>query len=268
MRSSPVELRRATCADATDIADVFAASCRHAYQDILPPSRLAKYVPGIQIPRWTAHFDALPPGHRITVACQEESVIGFLETRHNPPTGEHATIGGIAVEGASVGEVTYLFVDPRCIGTGVGRLLLAEGRNRSPRRAWIRRSCGCSATTCPPAPFTNGRGGRTPDTSNSTPACRRRDSPCGNGCTTRSSTSHCGKDVDRTDQPAPRGPRLGGSLLFRPASTTQPTAGTPVTARDVWRSVGKRDHNSPLSDCRTTWGPGLQLDRHLRRQPA
>ncbi|MER5224563.1 GNAT family N-acetyltransferase [Streptomyces flaveus] len=127
MRSSPVELRRATCADATDIADVFAASCRHAYQDVLPPSRLAKYVPGIQIPRWTAHFDALPPGHRITVACQEESVIGFLETRHNPPTGEHATIGGIAVEGASVGEVTYLFVDPRCIGTGVGRLLLAEG---------------------------------------------------------------------------------------------------------------------------------------------
>ncbi|WP_225826529.1 GNAT family N-acetyltransferase [Streptomyces naphthomycinicus] len=126
MRPSPVELRRATPADVKDVADVFAASCRHAYQDVLPPAQLAKYVPDVQIPRWTEHFDKLPSGHRVTAAFRQERVIGFIETRHTPHTAENTTIGGVTL-GADVGEVTYLFVDPRHIGTGVGRLLLAEG---------------------------------------------------------------------------------------------------------------------------------------------
>ncbi|GGZ35118.1 GNAT family N-acetyltransferase [Streptomyces poonensis] len=127
--SSPqgVEVRDATRADARNIADVFAASCRHAYQDVLPPSQLAKYVPGVQIPRWTDHLDALPAHHHVAVACHDEHVVGFIETRHNPPVGTCTFPGGIVIDGASVGEVTYLFVDPQNIGTGVGRLLLAEG---------------------------------------------------------------------------------------------------------------------------------------------
>lgn len=131
MRQSPIELRLAMPADATEIAEVFADTCRYAYQDVLPRSWLARYVPTVQIPRWTSHIGSLPPDHRITVACQAGRIIGFIETNRSSPGGENRTVGNITVDGASsVGEVDYLFVHPRNIGTGIGRLLLNTEEDR------------------------------------------------------------------------------------------------------------------------------------------
>jgi GNAT superfamily N-acetyltransferase len=130
MSQAPVELRLAAPADAAELATVFAETCRHAYQHILPPSFLARYVPSVQVPRWTKHLDELPPSHRLTLAWQEGRIIGFVEVSHGRPDKEGSTIGNLTVaDPARVGEVDYLFVHPPSIGTGVGRLLLSTGES-------------------------------------------------------------------------------------------------------------------------------------------
>lgn len=130
MTPPPTELRPATAADVTEIAEVFADTCRCAYQDVLPPVSLARYVPAVQIPRWTKHIGSLPPGHLITVACQADHIVGFIETKRSGPGGENHAVGDLTFEDtAVVGELDYLFVHPGTIGTGVGRLLLRAGED-------------------------------------------------------------------------------------------------------------------------------------------
>lgn len=131
MRQLPIELRPATAADAVEIAEVFADTCRYAYKDLFPPALLARYVAAVQIPRWTGHIDSLPPDHSITVACGGGHIIGFIETKRSRPGGEDHAVGNITLDDATVvGEVDYLFVHPRVIGAGVGRLLLNAGEKR------------------------------------------------------------------------------------------------------------------------------------------
>ena len=130
MSQAPVELRLATPADAIELAAVFADSCLYAYQDVLPRESLARYVPSVQEPRWTKHLDELPPSHRVTLACQEGRIAGFVEASRGRPDEEGDTIGNLTVpDPARVGEVDYLFVHPPSIGTGVGRLLLTAGES-------------------------------------------------------------------------------------------------------------------------------------------
>ena len=130
LSQAPVELRLAMPSDGAEIAGVFADTCRYAYQDVLPPAFLARYVPDVQIPRWTSHLGSLPHSHRITLACQEGRIIGFIEASRGRPDGESRTIGNITVDDpARVGEVDYLFVHPPSIGSGVGRLLLSAGES-------------------------------------------------------------------------------------------------------------------------------------------
>jgi GNAT superfamily N-acetyltransferase len=119
-----VELRLASPDDAAEVADVFTESCRNAYRDVLPPAVLERFVPDVQTARWTSHLRSLPTDHRITAAWQDNRMIGFVEARHPwPGTGESST-DTAGSGGTDEGEVTYLFVRPGNITTGVGTRLL------------------------------------------------------------------------------------------------------------------------------------------------
>jgi ribosomal protein S18 acetylase RimI-like enzyme len=106
-------LRPYVRSDATDIADVFAQSCRYAYASIFPPELLRRYTISQQIDRWTDHLANLTDDHQIIVAVSDESsaIIGFVEVGPSPDI-------------ESVGEINYLFVLPELTRNGVGAALL------------------------------------------------------------------------------------------------------------------------------------------------
>jgi GNAT superfamily N-acetyltransferase len=130
LNQGPIELRPATPSDAAGIAAVFMDTCRSAYEGLLPPEFLTRYTPEVQIPRWTSHLDSLPASHRITLACQQHRVIGFIEVSLGRPSEKGPAIGNITVEDPTrMGEVDYLFVHPPSSRSGVGRLLLSAGES-------------------------------------------------------------------------------------------------------------------------------------------
>jgi GNAT superfamily N-acetyltransferase len=99
-------IRRATPADAPEIAAVQARAWRHAYADIVEPERMptAEH----QAPRWVALIDS---GGVVHVWDQDGRVVGFATA-------------GPGREDASVGELYAIYVDPPAQGAGVGAQLL------------------------------------------------------------------------------------------------------------------------------------------------
>jgi GNAT superfamily N-acetyltransferase len=100
-------IRRATPADAPEIAAVQARAWRHAYADIVEPERMPTVEH--QAPRWVALIDG---GGLVHVWDQDGRVVGFATA-------------GPGREDASVGELYAIYVDPPAQGAGVGAQLLA-----------------------------------------------------------------------------------------------------------------------------------------------
>jgi GNAT superfamily N-acetyltransferase len=99
-------IRRATPADAPEIAAVQARAWRHAYADIVEPERMPTVEH--QAPRWVALIDG---GGLVHVWDQDGRVVGFATA-------------GPGREDASVGELYAIYVDPPAQGAGVGAQLL------------------------------------------------------------------------------------------------------------------------------------------------
>jgi GNAT superfamily N-acetyltransferase len=100
-------IRRATPADAPGIAAVQARTWRHAFADIVDPERMPTVED--QAPRWVAHLET---GGEVHVWDQDGRVVGFVTA-------------GPDRDGAGVGELYAIYVDPPAQGAGVGSALLA-----------------------------------------------------------------------------------------------------------------------------------------------
>lgn len=109
-----MRIRPARHADAEPIAEVQVESWRWAYPGLLPQS----YLDALSVERRARGWSALlAPGaasRTVTwVASDEDGCCGL------------ASAGPVRSESAGVGELFSLYVRPRAIGTGAGRLLLS-----------------------------------------------------------------------------------------------------------------------------------------------
>jgi GNAT superfamily N-acetyltransferase len=105
--------------DELAVAAVHVASWRDAYRELMPAEFLAGLDPADRARRYT--FDA--PGRNgpatVLAVDEDDTIWGF------------ATVGPARDEDAAgLGELYALYVDPPRLGTGTGRLLLADGRRR------------------------------------------------------------------------------------------------------------------------------------------
>ena len=66
-------------------------------------------------------MEALPKNHQLKVALLNDKIAGFVEVGPR----DEATID-LAPHGEKVGEVYYIFVSPKSIGQGVGKVLMME----------------------------------------------------------------------------------------------------------------------------------------------
>jgi GNAT superfamily N-acetyltransferase len=114
--STPPEgsmLRQATAADAAAIARLHVASWRRAYRDILDPAYLAGPIEQERRDVWAARFAEPNADMRVTLAEDDEGLVGFICTFGNEDP----------VWGAMVDKLHVL---ARAKGRGVGRSLLAS----------------------------------------------------------------------------------------------------------------------------------------------
>lgn len=115
----PVRLRDAGPGDEPAVATVHVASWRDAYRDLMPAEFLAGLDPADRARRYT--FGA--PGRNAPATAIAAG-----------PGGEiwgFATIGPSRdADAEDRGELYALYVDPPRLGTGTGRLLLADSRRR------------------------------------------------------------------------------------------------------------------------------------------
>lgn len=113
-----LSVRPAVAADVTEVAGVHVRSWQVAYRGLVPD----EYLDGLKLEDRAARytFGGVEFGRPVTILALEEAVIwGF------------ATIGPARGGSAQrVGELLALYVDPGRWGRGIGRLLIAEARNR------------------------------------------------------------------------------------------------------------------------------------------
>jgi GNAT superfamily N-acetyltransferase len=110
----PLQLRPSRPSDASEIATLFAYSCKQAYSPIFPAFILSRYIPTKQLDRWTNHLNVMLPEHRVIVATSTSNeILGFIEV--GPSTQQ------------DIGEIHYLFVLPTATEGGVGTTLLRAG---------------------------------------------------------------------------------------------------------------------------------------------
>jgi GNAT superfamily N-acetyltransferase len=116
---APVRLRAAVPGDELAVAAVHVASWRDAYRDLMPAEFLVALDPADRARRYT--FDA--PGRNapatVLAVDDEDAIWGFATVG---PSRDADTEG--------LGELYALYVDPPRLGTGTGRLLLADARAR------------------------------------------------------------------------------------------------------------------------------------------
>jgi ribosomal protein S18 acetylase RimI-like enzyme len=109
-----VHVRRATAADAQAVARVQVRGWLHAYEDIVPPERLAHWTVERREPVWRAMLDE---GAGAWVAEAAGRVAGFVAVgAARDPDAQ-----------AGTGELYALYVDPVAQGAGLGRRLLDAG---------------------------------------------------------------------------------------------------------------------------------------------
>jgi GNAT superfamily N-acetyltransferase len=109
-----LRIRRATPDDAPAIATIRVAGWQSAYRGQLEDALLDRLSATKDEPRWRAHLEAPPPGHRGFVAERSGETVGFATCGPTRDPGQPA----------HVGELYAIYVVPRAAGTGVGRALL------------------------------------------------------------------------------------------------------------------------------------------------
>jgi GNAT superfamily N-acetyltransferase len=107
-------IRRVTPEDAGAIARIRVTGWQTAYGGQLDHDLLDGLSAAKDEPRWRAHLEAPPPGHRGFVAMRGADIVGFV-TCGPSRDGD---------EGTDVAEVYAIYVLPAATGTGVGRALL------------------------------------------------------------------------------------------------------------------------------------------------
>jgi GNAT superfamily N-acetyltransferase len=113
-----VELREARPDDAAAVAAVHVASWQAAYRGLLPDNYLDGLDPADRMARYT--FGATDPEAPSTiVAVDDGTIIGFATTGRSPDSDTRDS-----------GELFGLYLHPGAWGLGVGRLLIAEARER------------------------------------------------------------------------------------------------------------------------------------------
>ncbi len=118
-------MRVATAADAEEVARLHVRSWQSAYRGLLP----AEYLDGL---RWRDRaeryqFDVVGPDQPMTVVALDGGAIrGFATT--GPARDADA-------EGS--GELIAIYVDPDRWGAGIGRLLIADARERLHTRGFV-----------------------------------------------------------------------------------------------------------------------------------
>jgi GNAT superfamily N-acetyltransferase len=116
---TPPRLRAAVPGDEPAVAELHVASWRDAYRDLMPAAYLAALDPADRARRYT--FDG--PGRNapatVLAVDGDDAIWGF------------ATVGPSRdADSEGLGELYALYVDPPRLGTGTGRLLIAEARAR------------------------------------------------------------------------------------------------------------------------------------------
>ncbi|KAJ3185509.1 hypothetical protein HDU87_000132 [Geranomyces variabilis] len=128
-----IAIRPATPADGPAVGVLFCASAIHAYDAFFPPGTCAPfYTHDRHIPRWTQRIENLAPGHQLLVATipdrkndpSKRIIAGFIEVGPRDPESLD-----LAPSTPNIGEIHYIFCDPRFLGAGIGRALLVAGED-------------------------------------------------------------------------------------------------------------------------------------------
>lgn len=114
----PADLRRATAADAREIAAVHVRTWQHAYAGILPNDFLEALDVARREVYWRDAVAMLGEDRRPWVAECDGSIVGFVSA------GATRDDDG----DASTGEVYAIYVDPACWSRGIGRHLMSDAR--------------------------------------------------------------------------------------------------------------------------------------------
>ena len=117
-------LRTANDLDLEAVGSLHYRSRVAAYQDIVSPAALTFGSEGALGEWWTERV-RWEDTHRMTVAVADGTVVGFSYVGPSPTPG--------------VGELYAIHVDPDHVGTGVGRLLMADALRHLGARAvlWV-----------------------------------------------------------------------------------------------------------------------------------
>jgi GNAT superfamily N-acetyltransferase len=107
-----VRLRTGEEPDLPAVGDLHYRSRRTAYAGLVSPAALAFGSPAAMGEWWTERLRWERDTHRLTVAVRDEQVVGF-------------TYLGLSEE-PDVAELYAIHVEPDLVGTGVGRLLIAD----------------------------------------------------------------------------------------------------------------------------------------------
>ncbi len=106
-------MRPARAADVADIVRIQIDTWRAAYTDFLPTEALDSVTPELATAQWAAAVDAAPsPQHRVLVAQERDSVVGFAAAEPDPDD-----------PGSQV--IAVMLVEPRWGRRGHGSRLLA-----------------------------------------------------------------------------------------------------------------------------------------------
>ena len=120
-----VQLRTATDADLAAVGDLHYRSRAAAYAGLVSPTALTFGDGGALGEWWTERWRWEKDTHHLTVAVDDGTVVGFSYVGPSPTAG--------------VSELYAIHVDPDRVGTGVGRLLMADALKYAGPRAvlWV-----------------------------------------------------------------------------------------------------------------------------------
>jgi len=124
-------VRPARSADVAEIARIQLDTWRSAYAGFLPAEALDGVTPDMATAQWTAAIDDAPsPRHRVLVAQERDSTVGFVAVEPDP-------------DDAAAASITTMLVEPRWGRRGHGSRMLAAAvdlaRDDGTRRltAWL-----------------------------------------------------------------------------------------------------------------------------------
>jgi GNAT superfamily N-acetyltransferase len=116
---APLRLRAAGRGDEPAVAELHVASWRDAYRELMPAAYLAGLDPADRARRYTFAAPGRNAPATVLAVDSGEAIWGFATVG---PSRDADTEG--------LGELYALYVDPPRLGTGTGRLLIADARTR------------------------------------------------------------------------------------------------------------------------------------------